>query len=253
MHHGFQLVQQVVDLTAWRAARLLTYQPRRAVLLGEGHPEFETATHERVSPEAHGQVGKPVGVVVTCLLACQQEFAWLQLLTLQRLLAAAKAQLRRVVKKEPLLRLADDLQGRCRPIEGPPDQLQRLVAKQHRVGDLIDQRVHVVGGQHIVGQTSHAGAGLAALHTPFQRLHRSLAAANGATYRGTAAHVAVHGNVFALALQDRVRVGQDETKRHVHAAIAGRDLLGQAWCGACFAKRDEIGGGNVNASGHGGQ
>ena len=183
-------------------------------------------------------------------MACQQEFARLQLFTLQRLLAAAKSQLRRVVKEEPLLRLADDLQGRCRPIEGPPDQLQRLVAKQHRVGDLIDQRVHVVGGQHIVGQAGHPCTGFSALHAPFQGLHRSLAAANGAAYRGTAAHVAVHGDVFALALQNRVGIRQDEAKRHIRAALARGDLLRQAAALPGLRKRDELGGGNVNASGH---
>ena len=186
-------------------------------------------------------------------MACQQEFARLQLFTLQRLLAAAKPQLGRVVKEEPLLRLSDDLQGRCSPIEGPPNQLQRLVAKQHRVGDLIDQRVHVIGRQHIVGQARHPRAGLAALHAPFQRLHRSLAAANRATHRGTAAHVAVHGDVFTLALQNRVRVGQDETKRHIRAALARGDLLRQAAALPGLRKRDEFGGGNVNASGHVGQ
>ena len=254
LNHGLQLVQQRLNLGTRCAAWLFAHQPRRAIFLGEGHPELEPTPLEDRGPEAHGQIGMAIRVGITGLLPGQQELARLQRFTQHRLLTAAKPQLCVLVKKEPLGRLANHLQRHRCPVERAPHQLQRLPAKKHRLGDLIQQRVHVVGGQHVASQARHAGAGLATHHAPLQRLDSGLAAANAAAHVGIAAQIAVHADVFALALQDRVRVGQQKAKTgHIHAAVAGGDLLGQGFSRPGLCEGNELGGGNVDTAGHSGQ
>ena len=85
--------------------------------------------------------------------------------------------------------------------------------------------------------------GVAALEVAFQGEHRGLAAAEVAAHQGLAAQVAVDGDVLALGLEDRVRVGQVHAQGlGVETATPTGDVLGEGLAGGGLTETDELGG-----------
>ena len=102
------------------------------------------------------------------------------------------------------------------------------VAVQGGVERLADDALQVQIVQHGLHGLGGAAGGLVAVQAPVQRLDRALAPSNAAAHQGVGAHVAVSGDVLALRLQDRVRVGQPQAHGgEVQTTGASGELVAQ--------------------------